>query len=76
MRWRRCSSGFGQLVNELRRDGTQFYIARIEVGALEGDLFFLFVAKRAGFLNLDLLDLLEADCFDDTHQTVGDRPVD
>ena len=65
-----------QPVNELRRDGTQFYIARIKVGALLRDLFFLFVARLTGFLNLDALDLLDADCFDDTHEAVGDRPVD
>ena len=65
-----------QLVNELRRDGSEFHIARIKVGALKRDLFFLFVSPLTWLLNSDALDLLDTDCFDHTHATVGDRPVD
>ena len=65
-----------QLVNELRRDRSEFHIARIKVGALKRDLFFLFVSQLTWLLNFDALDLLDTDCFDHTHAAVGDRPVD
>ena len=64
------------LVNELRTDGAEVHIARIEVRALERDLFFFLVSKFTDSLNLDALDFLDSDCFHDAHHAVGHRPVD
>src|SRR5665647_1027603 len=64
-----------QLLNELQRDGGEVHFGSIEVGAVYRDLFLSLRAKSADFLNLDALDSLNPDGFDDTHHAAGHRPV-
>src|SRR5271169_3031586 len=64
------------LWNEQRRDRAEFEIGGVEVGALLRHLCLALDSMTVFFAEGDAMLVFEANRFDDSHQTIGDGPVD
>ena len=64
------------LMNEQRRDRAEFEIGGVEVGALLRHRGFALDAMTVFIADGDAMLVFDANRFDDSHQAIGDRPVD
>src|SRR3984893_1077826 len=65
-----------ELMNKQRRDRAKFEIGGVEVGALLRHRRLALDSMTVFFADSDATQLLDANRFDDTHQAVGDGPID
>jgi hypothetical protein len=65
-----------ELMDEQRRDQTQFEIGGVEVGALPGYRSLAFGLRSVFFGERDAAAAFDADCLYNPHEAVGDRPID
>src|ERR1700732_3754195 len=64
-----------ELMDEQRRDRTEFEISGVEVGALLRHLRLALDSMTVFFADGDAMQMFDANRFDDPHQAVGDGPV-
>jgi len=64
------------LMNEQRRDRAEFEIGGVEVGALLRHCRLALDSMTGFFADGDAMLVFDADHFDDSHQAIGDGPVD
>src|SRR5712692_8446789 len=65
-----------ELMDEQRRDRAEFEIGGVEVGALFRHRRLALDSMAVFFADSDAMPMFEANRFDDSHQPVGDGPVD
>src|ERR1700737_152072 len=65
-----------ELMDEQRRDRAEFEIGGVKVGAFLRRRCLALATMTVFFADRDATPLFDANRFDDTHQAVGDGPID
>ena len=65
-----------ELMDEQRRDRAEFEIGGVEVGALLRHRRLALDSMTVFFADGDAMLVLDANRFDDSHQAIGDGPID
>src|SRR5260370_41935427 len=65
-----------ELMDEQRRDRAEFEIGGVEVGAVLRHRHLALDSMTVFFADSDATQMFDANRFDDSHQAVGDGPID